>query len=373
MATVFRGVIANLPFAVAPGMGLNVFFVALVTSNILSFQGALTAVLVSGALFVFLSLSPLREKVLKEVPKSLQYAVACGLGLMIAHIGLFKCGLVVSLPPKGQYNLGDITHGAGLLAMIGFLATGVLLAFKVRFSLLLGIIITTIIGIPLGVTDTSALDKGIFSGPPSLSPVLLQFDLSVLARADFWGVILTLLFMEVFDGLAGFLGLFTVMGSDAERYRHKLGRAFIADSLGVVVGACAGNSPNTTYAESGAGIAQGGRTGLTSLTVAALFGISLFFSNIFSIIPESAVAPALVMVGLLMMSSVTKLNFGEITETFPAFIIVIFIALTFHLSDGLAVGWILFIIMKLVAGNREGLNPTVYVVGALFLLKFIFM
>jgi AGZA family xanthine/uracil permease-like MFS transporter len=367
-ATLVMAMVANLPFAVAPGMGLNAFFVVIATQMGFSWQQALTGVFVSGCLFVLLSLSPLREKVLREVPPSIQHAVAAGVGLMIAHIGLKNCGVIV-VDSMGMYSLGSITSGTGLLAVIGLFVTGILMAARFRFALLAGIIVTTLIGIPMGVTETAGLSS-IVAAPPSVAPVAFAFDFSILANSAFWGVILTLLFMEIFDGLAGFLALFTVMGKeDAARYRPKLGKAFIADSMGVVVGAALGTSPNTTYAESGSGIAAGGRTGLTALTVAVLFALCLLLSNFFLMIPPSAIAPALVMVGLLMMASLVSLNFDDITESFPAFVIVIIIAFTLRISDGLAVGWILFIIMKLIAGKAKELNTTVWVVGILFLAK----
>jgi AGZA family xanthine/uracil permease-like MFS transporter len=372
-ATVLMAFIANLPFAVAPGMGLNVFFVVVATHMGFSLEGALTAVLVSGILFVAISLSPLREKVLREVPKSLQYAVAAGVGIMIAHIGLFNGGLAVAPGGGIQYTLGSMTSGAGLLSVLGLVITGVLLALKLRYALLVGIILTTLIGLPMGVTDVSLVrQNGFLSLPSSISPILFNFDFSILGNGAFWGIVLTLLFMEIFDGLAGFLGLFTVMGDDSERYRHKLGKAFIADSMGVVAGACVGLSPNTTYAESGSGVALGGRTGLTALVVAALFILCLFFSNCFLIVPSSAVAPALILVGLLMAVNLRKIDFSDITESFPAFVILIFIGFTLRISDGLAVGWILYILMKTLTGKAKELTTVVWVVGALFLLKEIF-
>jgi AGZA family xanthine/uracil permease-like MFS transporter len=371
LATVLMAAIAKLPFAVAPGMGLNAFFVVIATTMGFTWQQALTAVLISGILFVAISFSPLREKVIREVPKSLQHAVAAGIGIMIAHIGLFNAKIAVT-SPIGQYSLGVLTQGPGLLAIIGLAITGILLALRIKFALLLGIIITTLIGIPLGVTDTSLVaQKGFISAPASIAPIAFHFDFSILTSWTFWGIVFTLLFMEVFDGLAGFIGLFTVMGSDSKFYRPRLGKAFIADSLGVVAGACVGVSPNTTYAESGSGIANGGRTGITALTVAVLFALCLLFSNLFLTVPSSAVAPALIMVGLLMTTSLQELNFSDITETFPAFVIVVVIAFTLRISDGLALGWILFIIMKLLARKREELTTTVWVVGAIFLLKII--
>ncbi|MDR1111170.1 MAG: NCS2 family permease [Deltaproteobacteria bacterium] len=367
VATLIMAFGANLPFAVAPGMGLNQFFVVMATQMGFSWQQALTAVLVSGAFFVLLSVSPLREKVLREVPKNLQHGVCAGIGIMIGYIGLHNGGVIV-LGGSGP-SLGDLAGGPALLVIVGLIVLGLLLALKVRFAILLGIIITTILGIPLGVTDYSGLSGGFVSLPPAIGGIALKFDFSVLGSIEFWSVVLTLLFMEVVDGLAGFLGLFGVMGPDGERYRSKMGRAFVADSLGVVAGSCLGLSPNTTYAESGAGVASGGRTGLTALVVAVCFFLALFISPLFMMVPFAAVAPALVMVGLLMLQSMTKVDFGDHTESFPAFVVLIVIALSWRISDGLAVGWIVFILMKVASGRRRELTATVWVVGIIFALK----
>jgi AGZA family xanthine/uracil permease-like MFS transporter len=363
--------VANLPFAVAPGMGLNAFFVVIVQQMGFTWQQALTAVLVSGLAFVILSVSPLREKVLREVPTCLQHGVCAGIGIMIGYIGLFNGKLINLIPGVGP-GLGDIVSGPGLLTLIGLAITGLLLALKFRFAILIGIIVTTIVGIPLGVTPTEGLAQGFVGAPPAFGEIFLKFDFSVFSSLNFWSVVLTLLFMEVVDGLAGFLGLFGVMGDDGDRYRHKMGKAFVADSIGVAVGSCFGLSPNTTYAESGAGVASGGRTGLTALVVAVCFFLTLFISPLFMIVPFSAVAPALVMVGLLMLESMTKVSFKDYTESFPAFLVLIIIGLTWRISDGLAVGWLVYVLMKVVSQRAKELNGTVWVVAIIFALKMLF-
>jgi AGZA family xanthine/uracil permease-like MFS transporter len=366
-ATLIMAFHANLPFAVAPGMGLNAFFVVMVVQLHYTASQALTAVLASGAIFVVLSLSPLRQKFLDEIPQCLRLAVSSGIGLMIAYVGLLNGG-IVSLGPNGP-GLGDLAQGSPRLLMIGIFVLGVLLAARSRFAVLAGIIATTLIGLPLGVTKTDSLAQGILALPPSVAPVALNFDFSVLASGHFWGLILALLLMEVVDGLAGFLGLFSVMGKDAERYRHKLGRAFVADSMGVVVGSCLGLSPNTTYCESGAGVALGGRTGLTAAVVAACFAMALFASPLFLMVPAAAVAPALVFVGVLTSSSFCKVDFSDCTESLPAFVVLIVIALTWRISDSLALGWLTYIFMKTAAGQARAITKTVWAVGAIFALK----
>ena len=366
VATVIMALVANLPFAIAPGMGLNAFFVVIVTAMGYSWPQALTAVLVSGTIFVILSVTPVRDKVLREVPKNLQHGVCAGIGLMITYIGLLNSGVISLASGPG---LGDLGSGSPLLAVIGLFVTGTLLALRSRFAILFGIIATTIVGAWMGVADASGLKDGFVALPPSPAPILLKFDFSALASIDFWGVVVTLLFMEIVDGLAGFLGLFGVMGADGDRYRPKMGRAFVADSLGVVVGSALGLSPNTTYAESGAGVAAGGRTGLAAVVVAVGFLLALFIYPLFRLVPFAAVAPALVVVGLLMLGSVASIDFKKIEEAFPAFVTIAVIATTWRISDGLALGWLSYILMMVVARRRRELTATVWVVGAIFAWK----
>ncbi|MDR2142705.1 MAG: NCS2 family permease [Deltaproteobacteria bacterium] len=367
LATLIMAFYANLPFAVAPGMGLNVFFMILVTQMGYSPAQAITAVLVSGSVFFLLSLSPLRQKFLDEIPQCLRLAVSSGVGLMIAYIGLYNSAVVVSTP-SGP-GLGNLTQGPALLAVLGLFVLGALLALRFRYAVLAGVIITTLIGLPLGVTRTEALSAGIFSPPPALEGLVFNFDFTILGSWGFWSLVVTLLIMEFIDGLAGFLGLFSVMGAEAERYKHKLGRAFVADSLGVVVGSCLGLSPNTTYCESGTGVAVGGRTGLTAVTVAVCFFFALFISPLFLMVPAAAVAPALVLVGLLMLSSVAKINFQDFSESFPVFLVLLMITLTWRISDSLAVGWLAYALMKILMGRAQTLTPTVWVGSIIFGLK----
>ncbi|MDR1607395.1 MAG: NCS2 family permease [Deltaproteobacteria bacterium] len=369
VATLIMAFYANLPFAVAPGMGLNAFFVVMVVQLHYSIPQALTAVLVAGIVFVILSASPLRQKFLDEVPKCLQLATSSGIGLMIAYIGLFNGGVVVLSPNSVGPGIGDLTQGSALVAVLGLLVLGLLLALKFRYAVLASIALATLIGRPLGVTKTESLSAGLFSLPPSMSELLFNYDFSILGSWSFWGLVVTLLIMVAVDGLAGFLGLFAVMGPDAERYRHKLGRAFIADSLGVAVGSCLGLSPNTTYGESGTGVAMGGRTGLTALVVALGFALALFISPLFLLVPAAAVTPALVFVGLLMMSSAVKINFAEYSESLPAFLVIALIGLTWRISDSLAIGWLIYILMKVFSGHTRQVTTTVWVVGAIFALK----
>lgn len=393
LGTLAMAFIANLPFAVAPGMGINAFFVfGVVLSMHYSWPQAVAAVLIAGVIFLLLSLSPLREKILKEIPPTLQYAVCGGVGVMIAGIGLIQSHVIIfdsGLPALGQWRNGEVR-----LVLIGLVVTAVMLSFKFRYALLAGIIASTLIGIPLGVTKLNFLSQsGLFSLPPNPAPLLFNFDFSPLtsfnlksllsfptqwkidqtlvAAFDFLAVVLTFVFIAIVDSLAGFLGLFSIMGDEAPRYRSRLGRAFVADSLAVVISSCLGISPNTAYGESGTGVAVGGRTGLTAVTVALGFGLALFCASIFLAIPFAAVAPALVVVGWYMLTPLTRVNFKDPTESFPAVVAVVLIGLSWKISDSLAIAWLTYVLMKVVASRGRELNLTVCLVGAVFALKLI--
>ncbi|MDR2198845.1 MAG: NCS2 family permease [Deltaproteobacteria bacterium] len=373
-ATLIMCFVARLPFVVAPGMGLNAFFAGSVVNAMgFSWQQAAAAVFIAGCAFIVVSLSPLRRKILNEVPECLRLAVAAGIGLMIAYIGL-KNGSLVVFSKNHDPNIGTLAKGPALLTVIGLAVTALCLARNYRYSILIGIIVATLIGIPLGITDVSGISwKTIVSPPPPVTELLFKMDFSRLNDGLFWAVIFTFFFMCVFDSLACFIGLFSVMGSDAKLFLPRISKAFLADSMGVVAGSLLGLSPNTTYAESGAGVAMGGRTGLAAFTVAALFVLCLFFSKLFLMVPAAAVAPALVLVGLLMVSSLKNLNFQDKSESFPAFVVIIITCLTWRLSDSLAVGWILYILMKTASGRIGSVTATVWVVGALFFVKELFV
>lgn len=393
LGTLAMALIANLPFAVAPGMGINAFFVfGVVLGMQYSWSQAVTAVLIAGTVFLLLSLSPLREKILKEIPLTLQYAVCGGVGVMIAGIGLIQSHLIVF--DTGLPALGDLHKGEVQLVLIGLFITALFLALKFRYALLAGIIISTLIGIPLGVTNLSFVTEGgLFSLPPSPAALAFEFDFSPLTSVtfetllqvltqqrldqtlvsaiNFLSVIMVFVFIAVVDSLAGFLGLFSIMGDDAPKYQPKMGRAFVADSLAVVISSCLGISPNTAYGESGTGVAVGGRTGLTAVVVAVCFGLALFCAPVFLAIPFAAVAPALVVVGWYMLTPLVRINFKEPTESFPAVVAVVMIGLSWKIADSLAIAWLTYVLMKVIAQRGRELNATVCLVGAVFALKLI--
>lgn len=363
--SLIMALVANLPFAVAPGMGINAIFAFVIIKAMgFTWPQAVAAALLAGALFFILSLSPLREKILRDIPASLQYAVCGGVGLLIAGIGLINSQAVVF--SNGLPSLGDLHQPQVKLVFIGLFLTALMLAMKFRYAVLVGIILSTVIGIPLGVTVPPA-GGSIFSLPPSPATLFLDFDFSRIGSFDFLSAALVFLFIAVFDSLAGFLGLFSIMGEkEAARYRHKMGRAFIADSLAMIASGLMGISPNTAYGESGTGVAVGGRTGLTALTCAVCFMAALFCSPLFLAIPFAAIAPALVVVGWYMLSPLSHIDFKDATESFPAILVVVLIGLSWKISDSLAVAWLAYMLMKAASGRARELNLTVCLVGLIF-------
>ncbi|WP_434777920.1 NCS2 family permease [Neisseria sp. Ec49-e6-T10] len=369
IGTLAMAFIANLPFAVAPGMGINAFFAFVVVLHMgYSWPQAITAVLLASIIFLLLSLSPLREKVLADIPVSLQYAVCGGLGIMIAGIGLIQAKVIdlsTGLPALGDFHQKEVQ-----LVLIGILITAILLAMRFRYALLAGIICSTLIGIPLKVTNIDFIYQNqLFSMPPSISSIAFHFDFSLVKSFDFLSVVFVFVFIALVDSLAGFLGLFSVMGNDGAKYRPKMGKAFIADSFSAITSSFLGVSPNTVYGESGTGVAVGGRTGLTSVVTALCFGLALFCAPIFLAIPFAAVAPALIVVGWYMLAPITKIKFDDPTESFPAIIAIVFIGLTWKISDSLALAWVVYILMKIVTLRIKELNITVCLVGCIFILK----
>ena len=366
--TLAMAFIANLPFAVAPGMGINAIFAFVAILGLgLTWAQAAAAALTAGALFLLLSLSPLRDRILRDIPPSLQYAVCGGVGLLIAGLGFITSQAVVF--NNGLPALGSFRNPSVQLFFLGLALTAALLALKFRYAVLAGIVLTTLLGLPLGVTKLPA--EGLeLSLPPSPAALWLGLDFSRLTDQAFLSAVVIFLFVAVFDSLGGFLGLFSIMGPEAEaRYRNKLGRAFVADSLAVIMTGFLGISPNTAYGESGVGVALGGRTGLTALTVALCFGLALFCAPIFLAIPFAAAAPALVVVGWHMLSTLARLKFQDATESFPAILLMTMIGLSWRIADSLAIAWLVYILMKAAANRSRELNATVCLAGLAFAAK----
>ncbi|MDR0361445.1 MAG: NCS2 family permease [Planctomycetota bacterium] len=377
IATLLMAFWANMPFALAPGMGINAFFTyVVVMAKGYTWQEALTAVFVAGILFLILSVTGVREALVNDFPEALKYAVGVSLGLMIATIGMKNCGLIVASGTENRFVLGDIRSGAPLLALIGLAITAIILALKVKGGLLLGIAITTVIGYFMGQTNLSPLTEGgILKLPPSVSPIFLSFsvDFSRIVTLDFAVVIFTFLFVDIFDSLGTFLGVLNRVGIESGHYKERIPKALTCDAVGTIAGAIVGTSTVTTYVESSAGVTAGGRTGLTALTVGLLFLISMFFSPLFLVVPAAATAPAMIVVGLFLMEVATRINFTDIAEGLPAILAILVTALTVSISDGLMFGWVSLVVIKLCSGRLKELNVVTLVFAAIFVLKMAFL
>ena len=360
----------KLPFGLAPGMGLNAFFVYTVCIGMgYAWQFALTAVFIEGLIFILLTVTNVREAIVKAIPVNLRYAVGAGIGLFIAFIGLQNAGVIVNSDAT-LVVLGDITSGSALLAMIGLIITGVLYVKNVRGALLLGILITTLIGIPMGITDF----KGVLSQPHSIAPIFCQFDWKNIFTLDMLVVVFTFLFIDMFDTVGTLIGVCTKAKLVDEKGNiDRLNQAFMADAIATTVGACLGTSTTTTYVESASGVAQGGRSGLTAFVIACCFAVALFFSPLFLSIPAAAIAPVLIIVGLMMLEPVKNIDFNDFSEAIPAFVCIIVMPLAYSISDGILIGMICYVVFNLLCGNFKKLTPTMIILSILFILKYIFI
>ena len=369
-ATLVMALYAKLPFALAPGMGLNAFFAyAVVLGMGKSWQFALTAVFLEGLIFIILTFLNIREAIINSIPMSIKKAISVGIGLFIAFIGLVNSGIIVHQENSTIIQLGNIKSGGALLALIGLIATGVLLSKKVKDALLIGILSTTIIGIPLGVTMINPGFK-ILSMPPSLAPTFFQFDFSEIFSIDMLIVLFTFLFVDMFDTVGTLIGVCTkakMLTNDGKVPNAK--KALFEDAVGTTLGAVLGTSTVTTYVESSAGVAEGGKTGLTSLVTSLMFAISLLFSSIFLLIPSAATAPALILVGLFMISPVKDIDFEDFTEAIHAFITIMFMPLAYSISEGIVYGILAYTILKVLTGKSKDVNILTYVISILFIIK----
>ncbi|MBO7192110.1 MAG: NCS2 family permease [Bacteroidales bacterium] len=360
--------VGKLPFGLAPGMGLNAFFVYSVCMGMgYSWQFALTAVLIEGLIFIVLTLTNLREAIVNAIPMSLRNAIGAGIGLFIAFIGLKSAGVVVD-DGATLVALGDVTSGSALLAFIGLIITGFMYSRNVPGAILLGIIITMVIGIPLGVTEF----KGIVSTPESIAPIFCQFEFDKLFSVDMLVVVFTFFFIDMFDTVGTLVGVCTKAKMiDENGNIRRVKQAFMADSIATTIGAILGTSTTTTYVESAAGVAQGGRSGLTALVVGGCFVIAMFFSPLFLSIPSAATAPALIIVGLLMAEQIKNVDFEDFSESIPAFVCMIMMPLTYSISNGILIGMIIYVLMNMICGKFKKLSPAMYILAALFILKYI--
>ena len=365
--TIFMGLYAKLPLALAPGMGLNAFFaytVCLIMGY--SWQFALTAVFLEGLAFILLTVTNLREKIVDVIPPALKTAISAGIGLYIAFIGLKNAEVIIDNSAT-LVSLGKLTSGSGLLGIIGIVLTSILLVRNVKGALLIGILATTLIGIPMGITN---LD-GVFSIPPSIDPIFMKFEWSNIFTAEMATIVFTLLFVDLFDCIGTVIGVTTranMVGEDGKIPNLK--KVFMVDSLSTAAGAAMGTSTVAVYVESAAGVNEGGRSGLTAFTTGICFLVALFFAPFFLAIPAAATAPVLVLVGLMMMSNIWKIDFFDYKESIPAFICMIFMPLAYSISDGIMLGHLTYVIVNLLSGNRKQLTTGMYILALIFLLKF---
>lgn len=367
LATLVMAMYAKLPFALAPGMGLNAFFAYTVVLTMgYSWQFALTAVFIEGIIFILLTLTGLRQKIVDSMPLVLRRAISPGIGFFIAFIGLKNAG-IVSSSPATFVTMGNLHDPAVLLAAFGILLSAVLLIKKVTGALLIGILVTTVIGIPLGVTHFSS----VFDVPPSIAPVVMKFEWHNVLSFDMAICVLTFLFIDMFDTIGTLLGVSHRAGMVDEKGNiPHLTEAFMADAIGTAAGAMLGTSTVTTYVESASGVNAGGRSGLTSFTTAICFVLALFLAPLFLAIPAQATAPALVLVGVMMMTDVSKLHLGDFADAVPAFVCIALMPLTYSISDGILMGLITYVLLRIFAGRYRELKLGMIVLAVLFVLKY---
>ena len=370
IGTLAMAFLAKLPFGLAPGMGLNAFFVFTVCMGMgYSWQFALTAVFIEGILFIIMTITNIREAIVNAIPKNLRYAIGGGIGLFIAFIGMQNAGIIVN-DDATLIALGDITSGTALLALIGLIITGVLYALNVKGAMLIGILVTTVVGIPMGITEF----KGVVSAPDSIAPIFCKFEWHNIFTLDMLVVVFTFLFIDLFDTVGTLIGVSTKAKMvDDKGNIPGLKKAFMADAIATTAGAMLGTSTTTTYVESAAGVAQGGRTGLTAFSIACCFAIALFFSPLFLSVPGAATAPVLILVGMLMMEPVRNIDFDDATEAIPSFITLIMMPLAYSISAGIMLGMISYVIINMCCGKFKKLTPAMYILAVLFILKYIFI
>ncbi|WP_236908248.1 NCS2 family permease [Clostridium sp. Cult3] len=367
IATLIMAFYANYPFVLAPGMGLNAFFTYSVVLGMgKSWQFALTAVFLEGIIFILLSAFKVREAIFDAIPMNLKKAVSVGIGLFIALIGFVNAG-IIETGDGTILGLGDLTTKGPLLALLGLLIMGVLLAKNVKGALLIGILAATIIGIPMGITE---LPGAVFKAPPSVSQVAFQFEWENIFSWEMLVVVFTFLFVDVFDTVGTLVGVASKADMlDEEGKLPKVSQALMADAVGTVAGACLGTSTVTTYVESASGVADGGRTGLTALSAAGMFFLALFFSPVFGMIPGEATAPALILVGLFMMSPIKEIDLEDFTEAIPAFLTIVMMPFAYSIAEGIVFGMVSYVLLKLITGKREDISGVMYVLAILFILK----
>jgi len=370
IATLLLACMAKLPFAQAPGMGLNAFFAfTLVQGMGYSWETALTAMFVEGLIFILITLLNVREIILNSIPVNLRHAISAGIGMFIAFIGLKNAGIIES-NPSTFVALGHFTP-ISLLAIFGILLSAVLLIKKVKGALFYSILLCTIAGIPLGVTEIPENFIPV-SMPHSIAPTFCKFDFEGFFTLDMAIIIFTLLFMNIFDTLGTLVGLATKTGiMDKNGHIPHVKEAMMSDAIGTTISSMLGSSTVTTYVESASGIAEGGRSGVTSLITGLLFILALFFAPVFLLIPGAATTGAFVLVGVFMMDSIGKINLSDISEALPAFVTIIMMVLTYSIANGIILGLLCYVLLKLFCGKYKQITLTMYILAILFIIDLI--
>ncbi|MGP1594588.1 MAG: NCS2 family permease [Treponema sp.] len=370
VATICMALLANLPIALAPGMGLNAFFAYTVVIGMkYSPAMALTAVFLEGLLFIVLSFFNVREAIVESIPLNLKKAVAGGIGLFITLIGMKNAAIIVDNPAT-LVGLGDVTSGTALLGVIGLVITAILYSMKIRGSILIGILLTTVIGIPMGITKPFGGWEtwSIISLPET--PLFWSFDFSNIFTFQFFTVFFSFLFVDIFDTVGTLVGVSTRAGlADKNGNIPRLKQALLADAIGTIFGAMLGTSTVTSFVESSSGVAEGGKTGLTALTTGILFLIALVFSPIFLLIPAAATAPALIIVGFLMLAAIVEIDFTDPTEGIPAFLTIVMMPFTYSIAEGIVYGILSYVVLKTATGKVKHIPIVTWVLFVIFILR----
>ena len=373
LGTLAMAFLTNYPFALASGMGLNAFFAySVVIGMEVPWQAALGIIFVEGIIFIVLSVTPVRKKIVNSIPMNLKTGISAGIGLFIAFIGLQNAGIVVN-DEATLVRIGSLMSGPALVAFVGLIVTGILHSLRIKGALLWGILIATAFGWTNGVTPEFS---GIFAMPQmgDWNQVLFQLDIAAALRLSMVGVLLSFLFVDLFDTAGTLVGVSKQAGYiDEDGNLPKASNALLADAIGTTGGALFGTSTVTTYIESAAGVAEGGRTGLTGVVTAILFFLALFFRPLIGLVPGAATAPALIIVGTMMMTNVSDLDWDDFTEVLPAFVAMIAMPLTYSISNGIALGFILYPLVKLFTGKGKEVSTLVYVLGAVFIAYFLWL
>lgn len=370
VGTLAMSLLAKLPFAQAPGMGMNAFFAFTVCLGMgFSWQFALTAILCEGLIFLVMNVLNIRAAIVNAIPATLKNAISAGIGLFIAFIGLQSSGIVVKNDAT-MVAIGDITKGTALLTIIGLVITSVLLIKKVKGALLLGILATTVVGIPMGITKFT----GIIDVPPSPAPLFFKFDFSQIFTWNMLIVVFTFLFVDVFDTVGTLIGVCSKANMlDADGQIPNVKKAFYADAMGTLSGAIFGTSAVTTYVESASGVSEGGRTGMTSLVTAGCFALAILFAPLFLSIPGAATAPVLILVGLMMLDPIKDIDLEDFSESIPAFLCIIAMPLMYSIAQGISLGLLAFVLLNLISGKHKKISIAMYILAILFALNYIFI